>query len=308
MAGEAEKRMRLAADVGIFQSPDLLRVIFEQVARDAHVIKYGPSSVNAEHSLRLDGTASRDFLRLSGTIELVCRRWRDSMREPSLWKALLKTRSPAMSKYADSASDPRAMYARLRGLRLMTTIYDVTLLLEIHDKKGIVVQRAFPLREARKAESFCGHQPHALVLSCPELNDARIRGKRLIAYDGFEMLVTLLRADGKIVNPRLAGYTELFGFGDSAHTHYSTNLRPLPLLARRVLHQQDSSVPGIVCTLSVSFARQEISFHLEYMHEKFMLDGETDEMEEGVEDLLDDVNLDTGNVGTEPLLDEIGWE
>ena len=35
MAGEAEKRMRLAADLGIFQSPDLLRVIFEQAARDA---------------------------------------------------------------------------------------------------------------------------------------------------------------------------------------------------------------------------------------------------------------------------------
>jgi hypothetical protein len=44
------------------------------------------------------------------------------------------------------------------------------------------------------------------------------------------------------------------------------------------------------------------------MHEAFTVDGETDEMEEGVEDLLDDVNLDTGNVGTEPLLDEIGWE
>ena len=300
--------MRLAADVGIFQSPDLLRVIFEQAARDAHVIKYGPSTHNVQHSVKLDFTASDDWFALARTIELVCRRWRDSMREPSLWKDLMKTRSPALSKYADSCSDPRAMYARLRGLRLKTTVHDVTLLLEIHDKKGMVVQRAYPLREARKAESFCGHQPHALVLSCPELNDARIRGKRLIAYDGFEVLVTLLRADGKIVNPYLAGYTELHGFGDSAHTHYSTNLRPLPLLARRVLHQQDSSVPGIVCTLSVSFARQEISFHLEYLHEAFDCDGETEEMEEGVEDLLDDVNLDTGNVGTEPLLDEIGWE
>ena len=64
---------------------------------------------------------------------------------------------------AESASDPRAVYARLRGLRLMTTIYDVTLLLEIHDKKGIVVQRAFRFAKARKAESFCGHRR---TLSC----------------------------------------------------------------------------------------------------------------------------------------------
>ena len=308
MAGETEKRMRLAADVGIFQSPDLLRVIFEQAARDAHVIKYGPSTHNVQHSVQLDFTANDDWMALARTIELVCRRWRDSMREPSLWKALVKTRSPALSKFADSCSDPRAMYARLRGLRLQTTIYDVTLLLEIHDKTGIVVQRAFPLREARKAESFCGHQPHALVFSCPELNDARIRGKLLIAYEGFEVLATLLRADGKMVNPFMAGFTHLHGFGDNAHTHHSNNLRPLPLLVRRVLHQAELGLPGIVCNLSFSFDPQEISFHLEYMKETFDVEGDTDEMDEGVEGILDQVNLDTGNVGTEPLLDEIGWE
>ena len=220
---------------GLLQDPDVLRLIFDQCASEATVVKRRLTSHNKPASLFFDQSSLCAWMHLAARIELVCRSWRNNLREPTFWKALVKARWPALAAgrsllacagSANISADPRAMYARMCGLRLKTTVHDVSMLLEVHDKDGLVFQQVYALSEARKGESFDGFCSDALTFPAPELDDLRIRGKILAQVYGFALFVKLIRADGKVghvTDLALGGYSDTDAWaveeGEGAHSH-----------------------------------------------------------------------------------------
>ena len=117
----------------VLRDRDLLRLVFESCAQTDRLL---PSS------LRLDHSSCRRWLHCARDIELVCSQWRDVVRDPSIWKALLRTRWPALCDDGNAhgsdtlhiVSSPRSAFAKLCGMRRRTQFSDLNLLIEAHDR------------------------------------------------------------------------------------------------------------------------------------------------------------------------------
>lgn len=136
-------------------------------------------------------------------------------------------------------------------------------------RQGLVFQRAFALGAVRTGTGAYGTAYGTVAfLPVPELHDPRIQGRTLTPYHGCELIVHLVRrTDGKVATPQFASCSDEDDWhlveGAGAHTHWTSDLRPLAPMASRVqLHSKNVWDVMVCCALSVSYQRSEMEFQL----------------------------------------------